>query len=56
MDIWLVAITPESTDNKGYMISGVYDSEQKAQIVCQDLMDSGKYQLTELHIFPMSVQ
>jgi hypothetical protein len=56
MDIWLVVITPESVDNKGYMITGVYDSEQKAQIVCQELINSQKYQLTELHICPMSVQ
>jgi hypothetical protein len=56
MEIWLVLITPYDEYNTSYIISGAFDSEQKAQIEFEDLATSGKYTLDELRIVTMPVQ
>jgi hypothetical protein len=56
MEIWLVLITPQAESNTSYIISGAFDSEQKAQIEFEELATSGKYTIDELRIIPMPIQ
>lgn len=56
MDIFILLVQPNNSDSKNVTIMGVYDTYEKAELISQELVSSGKWLSDELQIIPQNVQ
>ena len=56
MEIFIILLQPNNSDSKNVSIVGVYDTYQKAELITQDLISSGKWLSDELQIIPQNAQ
>lgn len=56
MNIWIVLLITDNNGQSSVGIEGVFDSEQKANLQMQSLIDSGKWQNHDLRIIPQTLQ
>lgn len=56
MEIFIILLQPNNADSKNVSIIGVYDTSQKAELIAQELISSGKWFSDEIQIVPQNIQ